>query len=130
VVPLLVLWPCSVQKGKFRLDLPGTSAYISYVADSYLSTPEGQAEAERAKREGSRAYMQAKEVILRPKVAGGVVGAGMLQQASPRFLRCVDQSDLQSTSQSLVPSVTSPTRTGTDHGTTEPSLLSPLVWWL
>lgn len=46
-----------------------------YVADSYLSTAEGQAEAERAKREGSRFYMQAKEVILRPKVAGGLAGA-------------------------------------------------------
>lgn len=45
------------------------------VTESYLDTPEGQAEYERAKREGSRAYIQAKEVILRPGVAGGLLGA-------------------------------------------------------
>jgi ElaB/YqjD/DUF883 family membrane-anchored ribosome-binding protein len=45
-----------------------------FLADSYLDTPEGRAEAERAKREGSRLYLQAKEVILRPNVAGGLVG--------------------------------------------------------
>merc|ERR1712232_27092 len=45
-----------------------------YLAESYLSTPEGREEAERAKREGSRAYLQAKEVILRPGVAGGLAG--------------------------------------------------------
>lgn len=46
-----------------------------YVAESYLETPEGKKEAERAKREGSKAYLQAKEVVLRPQVAGGLVGA-------------------------------------------------------
>jgi len=46
-----------------------------YVAESYLSTPEGKQEAERAKREGSKLYMQTKEVVLRPQVAGGLVGA-------------------------------------------------------
>ncbi|ODN82896.1 hypothetical protein L202_01153 [Cryptococcus amylolentus CBS 6039] len=46
-----------------------------YLADSYLSTPEGQAEADRAKAEGSKLYLHAKEVILRPQVAGGLVGA-------------------------------------------------------
>ncbi|WVF68221.1 hypothetical protein IAT40_002986 [Kwoniella sp. CBS 6097] len=46
-----------------------------YVAESYLQTPEGRQEAERAKAEGSKAYLQAKEVILRPQVAGGLVGA-------------------------------------------------------
>jgi len=45
-----------------------------YVTESYLSTPEGRAEAERAKREGSRAYMQAKEIVLRPGVFGGLAG--------------------------------------------------------
>ncbi|ORX41014.1 hypothetical protein BD324DRAFT_647914 [Kockovaella imperatae] len=45
-----------------------------YVADSYLDTAEGRAEAERAKREGSRAYLRAKEVILRPGVFGGLAG--------------------------------------------------------
>ncbi|KIR69073.1 hypothetical protein I314_00177 [Cryptococcus bacillisporus CA1873] len=46
-----------------------------YLAESYLSTPEGRAETDRAKAEGSKIYLQAKEVILRPKVAGGLVGA-------------------------------------------------------
>ncbi|KAK8850527.1 hypothetical protein IAR55_004445 [Kwoniella newhampshirensis] len=46
-----------------------------YVADSYLHTPEGKQEAERAKAEGSKFYLQAKEVVLRPQVAGGLVGA-------------------------------------------------------
>ncbi|ORY20876.1 hypothetical protein BCR39DRAFT_554668 [Naematelia encephala] len=58
--------------------IAGTLALFSaegYVTESYLQTPEGQQEAERAKKEGSKAYLQAKEVILRPQVAGGLVGA-------------------------------------------------------
>jgi hypothetical protein len=51
------------------------SLTIRYVAESYLSTPESKQEAERAKREGSKFYMQTKEVVLRPQVAGGLVGA-------------------------------------------------------
>ncbi|WVO17414.1 hypothetical protein L204_105106 [Cryptococcus depauperatus] len=47
----------------------------SYLAESYLQTPEGRAEADRAKAEGSKLYLHAKEVILRPQVAGGLVGA-------------------------------------------------------
>ena len=47
---------------------------FSYVTESYINTPEGRAEAERAKREGSRAYLQAKEIVLRPGVAGGLAG--------------------------------------------------------
>ena len=47
-----------------------------YVAESYLQTDEGKAEAQRAKQEGSRLYLEAKERILRPQVAGGLVGAG------------------------------------------------------
>ncbi|WWC65052.1 uncharacterized protein I303_107666 [Kwoniella dejecticola CBS 10117] len=46
-----------------------------YLAESYLQTPEGKQEAERAKAEGSKFYLQAKEVILRPQVAGGLAGA-------------------------------------------------------
>ncbi|KAK4688609.1 hypothetical protein P7C73_g1505, partial [Tremellales sp. Uapishka_1] len=46
-----------------------------YVADSYLSTPEGRQEAERAKKEGSKFWLQTKETVLRPGVAGGLVGA-------------------------------------------------------
>lgn len=50
-------------------------SHLSYVAESYLQTPEGREEAERAKQEGSKLYLHAKEVILRPQVAGGLVGA-------------------------------------------------------
>lgn len=46
------------------------------MTDSYLSTPEGKQEAERAKKEGSKFYKQSREVVLRPQVAGGLVGAG------------------------------------------------------
>ncbi|KAL7422874.1 hypothetical protein Q5752_002171 [Cryptotrichosporon argae] len=46
-----------------------------YLAESYLSTPEGKQEAERAKNEGSKLYLQAKEIVLRPGVAGGLAGA-------------------------------------------------------
>lgn len=53
----------------------------SYAADSYLQTPEGQKEAERAKAEGSHAYLKAKEVILRPNVAGGLAGVGKWRPA-------------------------------------------------
>lgn len=48
-----------------------------YLAESYLETEEGRQEAERAKREGSRLYMEAKKRVLRPDVAGGVMGLGM-----------------------------------------------------
>lgn len=47
-----------------------------YLAESYLETEEGRAEAERAKREGSRLYLEAKRRILRPDVAGGIMGLG------------------------------------------------------
>ncbi|CAD6572814.1 MAG: hypothetical protein TREMPRED_000637 [Tremellales sp. Tagirdzhanova-0007] len=46
-----------------------------YVTESYLQTDEGKEEAQRAKKEGSKFYLQAKEVVLRPGVAGGLVGA-------------------------------------------------------
>jgi gas vesicle protein len=44
------------------------------VAERYSTTPEGKAELLRAKQEGSRAYIQAKEIVLRPQVAGGALG--------------------------------------------------------
>lgn len=44
------------------------------VAERYSTTPEGKAELARAKQEGSRAYIQAREIILRPQVAGGALG--------------------------------------------------------
>lgn len=46
------------------------------MAESYLQTDEGREEAERAKREGSKLYLQAKERVLRPGVAGGLAGFG------------------------------------------------------
>lgn len=72
------LLPSLVPRGKYIPYIIAQSLLIltcSYLAESYLSTPEGRAEADRAKAEGSKFYLQAKEVILRPKVAGGLVGA-------------------------------------------------------
>lgn len=48
---------------------------FSIVADQYASTPEGRYEIERAKEEGSKVYVNAREVVLRPGVAGGLLGA-------------------------------------------------------
>lgn len=48
------------------------------VAESYLQTPEGQREKERAEQEGSKIYRQTKEVVLRPGVFGGILGVGEL----------------------------------------------------
>ncbi|KAJ9103970.1 hypothetical protein QFC21_002433 [Naganishia friedmannii] len=45
------------------------------VAERYSTTPEGRVELERAKQEGSRAYVHAREIVLRPQVAGGALGA-------------------------------------------------------
>ncbi|KAJ9091697.1 hypothetical protein QFC19_008988 [Naganishia cerealis] len=45
------------------------------VAERYSTTPEGRQELERAKEEGSRAYVHAREIVLRPQVAGGALGA-------------------------------------------------------
>jgi hypothetical protein len=45
------------------------------VADQFAQTPEGQEEIARAKEEGSKVYVNARELILRPGVAGGVLGA-------------------------------------------------------
>ena len=45
------------------------------LAESYLSTDEGQAELQRAEHEGSVLYRHTKEVVLRPGVFGGLLGA-------------------------------------------------------
>ncbi|SRR5258706_8788896 len=45
------------------------------LAESYLSTDEGQAELQRAEQEGSVLYRHAKEIVLRPGVFGGLLGA-------------------------------------------------------
>ncbi|KAH9839564.1 uncharacterized protein C8Q71DRAFT_750069 [Rhodofomes roseus] len=52
-----------------------------YAAEKYRQTPRGQAEEERAKKEGAALYRCAKEHILRPGTLGGLVGvvnAGIL----------------------------------------------------
>ena len=46
------------------------------LAESYLSTEEGQAELRRAEQEGSVLYRHTKEVVLRPGVLGGFIGVG------------------------------------------------------
>jgi hypothetical protein len=46
------------------------------VAESYLQTPEGQREKERAEQEGSKLFRQTKEIVLRPGVFGGILGVG------------------------------------------------------
>ncbi|KAG6868927.1 hypothetical protein C0993_007701 [Termitomyces sp. T159_Od127] len=45
-----------------------------YAAEKYRQTPQGQAEARRAKREGALIYKNLKEGILRPGVLGGLAG--------------------------------------------------------
>ena len=45
------------------------------VAEQFANTPEGREEIERAKQEGSKFYVNAREVVLRPGVAGGLLGA-------------------------------------------------------
>lgn len=46
------------------------------LADAYLSTEEGKAELRRAEQEGSALYRHTKEVVLRPGVFSGLLGAG------------------------------------------------------
>lgn len=48
------------------------------MAESYLQTTEGQREKQRAKDEGSALYRQTREIVLRPGVFGGILGAGTL----------------------------------------------------
>jgi len=45
-----------------------------YFADAYSKTDAGQREAAKAREEGGALYSQAKQIILRPGVLGGVVG--------------------------------------------------------
>lgn len=44
------------------------------LADAYVKTDAGKKEKERAKKEGAALYRQAREVVLRPGVLGGLVG--------------------------------------------------------
>jgi len=45
------------------------------LAEAYVKTPAGQKEKERAKKEGAAIYRHTREVVLRPGVLGGLVGA-------------------------------------------------------
>lgn len=45
-----------------------------FAADAYLDTPQGRDEARRVEEEGHYLYNRTKEVVLRPKVAGGILG--------------------------------------------------------
>jgi len=45
-----------------------------YFAEAYSQTDQGRAEAQRAREEGAYLYKQAKQVVLRPGVLGGIVG--------------------------------------------------------
>ncbi|KAF8760107.1 hypothetical protein RHS01_01810 [Rhizoctonia solani] len=45
------------------------------LADAYVKTPSGQKEKERAKKEGAALYRHSREIVLRPGVLGGLVGA-------------------------------------------------------
>lgn len=45
-----------------------------FAVEKYSQTPRGKAEAKRAKEEGTLLYKHAHEAILRPGVAGGIVG--------------------------------------------------------
>ena len=70
-------WRCSALRGEQLVASCWRQLIlqIRYVAEAYLETDDGRAEAERAKKEGSKLYLQAKEVVLRPGVAGGLAGA-------------------------------------------------------
>ncbi|CAG7855194.1 SubName: Full=Related to 40S ribosomal protein S18-Coprinopsis cinerea {ECO:0000313/EMBL:CCA74180.1} [Serendipita indica DSM 11827] len=50
----------------------------SLAADAYLRTAKGQQELRRAEEEGHYLYNKTKEVVLRPKVAGGLLGVANL----------------------------------------------------
>lgn len=45
-----------------------------FIAERYAQTPRGRDERARAEKEGAALYRQAREVVLRPGVLGGVVG--------------------------------------------------------
>jgi hypothetical protein len=52
-------------------------ALEGYGAAQYRDTPQGREEERRAREEGALVYRQAREVVLRPGVLGGLVGLGV-----------------------------------------------------
>ena len=65
-----------------------------YGAAWYANTPKGQAEAKKAKEEGTLVYRHAREQILRPGVLGGLLGLGK-QNASLALGRNTDRLSSQ-----------------------------------
>ncbi|KAG8753312.1 hypothetical protein FRC14_006149 [Serendipita sp. 396] len=55
--------------------LVGIFTLESLAANAYLQTAQGQEELRRAEEEGHLLYNKTKEVVLRPKVASGILGA-------------------------------------------------------
>ena len=47
------------------------------LAEAYRNTPQGREEERRAREEGAALYKHTREIILRPKVFGGLLGIGM-----------------------------------------------------
>lgn len=62
------------------------------LAESYLQTPEGRREKQRAQNEGSALYRQMREIVLRPGVFGGLMGLGRSIPPSihPKMKRVTD----------------------------------------
>lgn len=58
------------------LGVVGLFAFEGEVAAAYAKTPQGRQELARARDEGHYLYHRSKEVVLRPKVAGGLLGVG------------------------------------------------------
>jgi hypothetical protein len=48
-----------------------------FLADAYRNTEQGREEERRAREEGAALYKHTKEIILRPKVFGGLLGVGV-----------------------------------------------------
>lgn len=51
-----------------------------WVAEAYRNTAAGREEERRAREEGAALYKHGKEIVLRPKVFGGLMGVGMSPQ--------------------------------------------------
>jgi hypothetical protein len=47
-----------------------------FLAEAYRNTAQGREEERRAREEGAALYKHAKEIVLRPKVFGGLLGVG------------------------------------------------------
>ena len=48
-----------------------------FLAEAYRNTAQGKEDEQRAREEGAALYKHAKEIVLRPKVFGGLLGVGV-----------------------------------------------------